>query len=98
MASIGINKDVIKEACELLIAEVGKEVVENDRLVVEMDTTGGRNIYVGISPEHQKVRTGLLRMAKAQTILNLCTIANDYIMIDDEEYNLLYKYLNLNYE
>ena len=94
MASIGINKEVIKKACELLIAEVGKEVVENDRLVVEMDTTGGRNIYVGISPEHQKVRTGLLRMAKAQTILNLCDFANDYIEINDDDYNLLYKHLN----
>lgn len=94
MASIEMDKEVIKKACEELMKKVGEEVRENDRLVSEMDTTGFKNVYIGDTYEYRKVMFGMKQIMKAQTLINLCEMAKDYIRIDDEEYNLLYTYLN----
>jgi hypothetical protein len=94
MASIGMDKNIIKKACEALVKKVGEEVREYDKLVSEMDTTGFKNVYISETYEYRKVMFGLKQMMKAQSILILCEIANDHILIDDEEYNLLYTYLN----
>ena len=94
MASVEMNKEVIKKACEALVKKVGEEVREYDRLVNEMDTTGFKHVYIGDTYEYRDVIFGLKQIMKAQSIINLCEIANDHILIDDEEYNLLYTYLN----